>query len=82
MTKRLFAGLLGLLLLAGCAHNYVVTLNNGTRVNAASKPRREGANFRFQTTGGQEVLIPAVRVREIAPASMAQQETFTPVPSK
>lgn len=80
--KWLAAGVLGLFLLTGCAHNYVVTLNSGVRIDTTSKPRRDGANYRFKIASGQEVLLPAARVREIAPASMAREETFTPPSSR
>jgi hypothetical protein len=77
-----FAGLLGLVLLAGCAHNYVVTLNSGIRLNTTSKPRLEQGKYHFKNAAGRETVVPAGRVREIAPASMAKEETFTPATSR
>ena len=82
MTRLVFAALLGLVLLAGCAHNYVITLNSGIRVNTTSKPRLEQGLYHFKNAAGQEMVVPKVRVREIAPASMAKDETFKPAISR
>ena len=63
--------LLGLLVLNGCAHHYVITLDNGDRIVTTSKPHRQGARFFFKDVAGQEAYVPVGRVREIEPASMA-----------
>jgi hypothetical protein len=57
------------LLLAGCASQYVVTLNDGHRIVAAQKPQLEGFNFVFTDLNGRTNSIPSVYVRAIAPAS-------------
>ena len=82
MNKLVFASLLGLVLLTGCAHNYVVTLSTGMRLSATSKPRLVQGRYYFKNAAGQEVFLPAVRVREIAPASMAKEETYTPATAR
>ena len=78
MNKLVITGFLGLVVLTGCAHNYVVTLNSGIRVSTTSKPRLVQGRYYFKDAAGREVALPAARVREIAPASMARDETFTP----
>ncbi len=60
------------LCVCGCANPYVITLNNGRRIDAPHKPKLEGANYVYKDAQGQKVYIPAGRVREIAPASMAE----------
>ena len=67
--------LVGLLALSGCARNYVMTLSDGRRVTSTSKPRLEKGNYHYTDSNGRKVYVPAGRVREIAPASMATDET-------
>jgi uncharacterized protein YceK len=69
-----------LLVLSGCSHQYVMTLTNGTRMSAASKPRLEGGNYYYKDANGRTTSMPAGRVREISAASIAQddQKRFTP----
>jgi len=66
--------LLGLLALSGCTHQYVMSLTNGTRITAASKPRLEGGTYYYKDPSGHAASIPAGRVREISPASMVTDE--------
>ena len=74
-VKRLFPALVLLaVLLTGCARNYVITMNNGARVTAKSKPKLQGAYYVFKDAKGEPTQISAGRVREIAPASMAREE--------
>jgi len=61
-------------LLSGCAHNYVVTMDNGLRMTATTKPQLKGARYVFKDARGKETSVPAGRVREISPASMAREE--------
>ena len=66
--------LLGLLTLTGCAHHYVMRLNNGTEIITASKPQLKEGIYYFNDAKGQEHSVVAGSVRELAPASMAQAE--------
>ncbi len=70
MTRPSLAALaLVLLLAAGCANRYVITLTNGTRVVTASKPRLVDSRYVYKDANGQEVSINAMRVRLIEPYS-------------
>ena len=73
---KIFASamLLALALCAGCARHYVITLNNGTQLLTASKPKLVRSNYVFKDARGQQVSVPSGRVREIAPASMVKEE--------
>jgi hypothetical protein len=53
-----------------------MTLNNGTRLTTASKPRLKEGTYIYKDAKGQDCYVPAGRVREIAPASMAKDETL------
>src|SRR5258706_15880701 len=53
--------LTSLLVLSGGSHQYVMTLTNGTRLSAASKPRLEGNNYYYKDAPGRTVSIPAGR---------------------
>lgn len=71
MKQYLLLVVIGLVLFPGCARHYAVTLTNGSRITAVGKPHLEGANYVFKDAKGQPVYVPAGRVREIAPSSMA-----------
>ena len=74
MKKLALPLLVGLLVVSGCASHYVITLANGTEITTANKPQREGGAYRFKDAKGEEHLVAVGRVREIAPASMANAE--------
>lgn len=74
MKRFLSALLLLSILLTGCARNYVITLNNGSRITTNSKPKLQGSAYVFKDAKGQPAQVSAGRVREIAPASMAGEE--------
>jgi len=74
-VKRVFPVLLLLVVLVtGCARNYVITLNNGARMTAKGKPKLQNGSYVFKDATGQPARVSAGRVREIAPASMATVE--------
>lgn len=73
-VKRILPILLFSVLLTGCARTYVITMNNGARVTAKGKPKLQGSTYFFKDAQGQPAQVSAGRVREIAPASMAQEE--------
>src|SRR6266581_678996 len=71
MTRPL---LLSLLLLSGCAHQYVMTLNNGVKLTTASKPKLKQGRYYYKDAHGQDQFQPEGRVRQIEPASFAKEE--------
>ena len=73
-VKRILPVLLALPLLAGCTRQYVMTLNNGSRVSCVGKPKLEDGSYVTKDSRGQRLSIPAGRVRDICPASMASEK--------
>ena len=74
MNKAALPLLIGLIALTGCAHHYVMKLSNGAQVTTASKPKFKEGVYYFKDAKGVEHGVAAERVREIAPASVAEQE--------
>ncbi|HEY5911408.1 MAG TPA: hypothetical protein VJA21_12480 [Verrucomicrobiae bacterium] len=74
--RRLLTSLLIALLLVtcGCARHYIMRLSNGGQLTTYSKPRLKGASYYFKDAKGQLRVVPASRVAEIMPASMAKEE--------
>lgn len=71
--------LLGTVLVAGCMHNYDVTLINGNRITHVTKPKLDKATgvYTFKDIKGRTNYISASRVLEVAPHSN-KPETGTP----
>lgn len=69
--------LLALPLVSGCARTYVISLTNGSRIVCAGKPKLEGGHYVYKDVRGEKYTVLAGRVREIAPASMAESEFRT-----
>ena len=83
MKNRLLSiGALCAALLTGCARHYNLKLANGSVITTATKPRLENGSYHFKDGSGKDVYIPAMRVREIAPASMSKESEpqFKPTP--
>ncbi len=82
MKKLILPLLLSLAVLNGCAHAYVMKLSNGTRISTTSKPRLVKGNYYYKDATGRKLSVPAGRVMEILPASMAEEEKtrFKPTP--
>jgi hypothetical protein len=74
MKKPALVLLIGALALVGCSSPYNVKLTNGTTITTASKPKLKDGVYYFKDADGSTNFIPAGRVREIQPASMAKQE--------
>jgi len=74
MKKTSLPLLIGLIALAGCAHQYVMKLNNGAQITTAGKPKLKEGTYYFKDAKGKEQFVSAMRVREIAPASVAERE--------
>jgi hypothetical protein len=74
MKKTALALLIGVIALTGCAHHYVMKLNNGMVITTASKPKLKDGVYQFKDAKGEEHFVPEIRVREVAPASMAERE--------
>ena len=84
MKTRVVILAVGLVALCGCVRHYVMTLNNGSRIDTNGKPKLHGGAYVYKDALGREMSVPVGRVREIAPASMSQQDKggFTPGSSK
>jgi hypothetical protein len=74
MKRILPIACLASFLLAGCAHYYVITLNNGVRLTTKGKPKLEQGRYYFKDLEGKPNVISAGRVREMGPASMMKQQ--------
>jgi len=80
MKKLRFILVVGLLSSSGCLHPYVVKLNNGQEITVPHKPKLEHGSYHYKDSQGKDYYLPAGRVIEIEPASMAkdEQKQFTP----
>lgn len=84
MKKTVLLLLASAFFLTGCAQTYVITLSNGERVGTKGKPRLVNGYYVYKDALGRQAAQRAILVREIAPASMATDQTaaFKPVSSK
>jgi hypothetical protein len=74
MKKMILPLLIGAMALNGCVHPYVVKLSNGRQITVAHKPKLKNGAYQYKDSSGKLMVIPASHVREIEPASMAQEE--------
>jgi hypothetical protein len=74
MKKAALPLLICLVALTGCAHHYVLRLTNGAEITTTTKPRLKEGVYHFKDAKGEEHFVPVARVREVAPASIAQRE--------
>src|SRR4051812_340437 len=72
--------LVSVVVLCGCAHDYLMKLSNGDQLVAASKPKVRGANYHFRDDAGMEHVIPRSRVVKITPGSMLNEQQPPPSP--
>jgi hypothetical protein len=73
--KNILWLLLGAGILAGCMHNYDITLINGNRITHVTKPKLDKSTgvYTYKDVKGRTNYVNASRVVEIAPHSTAPE---------
>jgi hypothetical protein len=74
MKKAFLPLFIGLVALTGCAHHYVMMLDNSEQVTTATKPELENGVYHFKDAKGEEHFVPEFRVHKIEPLAMAERE--------
>jgi hypothetical protein len=72
--------LVSLAVLCGCAHQYLIKLNNGDQIVSFSKPNLQESNYHFTDSTGVKHVLPQSRVVKIQTISVVTEEE-KPVPS-
>lgn len=62
------------ILFSGCMNPYVIKLTNGKTLETAHKPVLKNGAYHYDDGQGHDLSVPAGRVQEIEPASMAKEE--------
>ena len=75
MKRLALLSLVGLLICSGCASRYVITLNNGSQIGSKGRPKLKNGVYVFKDLNGQQRTVPAGRVSEVSPASMAKDDS-------
>jgi hypothetical protein len=63
-------------------HPYVIKETNGLQITTPNKPKLENGEYHYKDGYGHDYYVPAGRVREIEPLSMAADEQKQFVPPK
>jgi hypothetical protein len=66
--------LFSLLGLCGCAHQYLMKLNNGDQIISLTKPKHQGTTYHFTDRTGAQHVIPESRVLKIRAVSVVNEE--------
>jgi hypothetical protein len=77
--------LVGLAVLCGCAHQYLMKLSDGDQIISLNKPKLQGTVYCFTNGTGQPDMIPQSHVVKIQAVSIAKEEQkplFPPKPKK
>jgi hypothetical protein len=65
----------------GCARQYEMKLTNGSVISTPGKPKLKGSEYRYKDAKGAVHRIPQSRVRQIQPASMAEEDQRIKTPA-
>ena len=80
---KLTLALLGsVTVLCGCAHQYLMRLNNGDQVVCLSKPKLREQNYYFTDSEGVAAAVPQSRVVKIETISIVKQDQQPSAPAK
>ena len=71
LLRLMFSMIVASLAVTGCARRYTMVLSNGGRITSRGKPALVEGAYVYTDMNGQPASVPAGRVREVAPASMA-----------
>jgi len=80
-VKAAFSVLVALACFCGCAHQYLIRLNNGGQILAISKPKLQGTNYYYTDNMGAKCVIPQDRVTRIRAVSVEKPEEKPASPS-
>ena len=75
--------LVGLVVLCGCAHQYLITLRNGDQILCLDKPKLKGTSYHFtDNTGGKDVIAQSrvLKVRAVSVESAEQTPATSETP--
>ena len=73
-VKAAVSVLVALACFCGCAHQYLIRLNNGGQILAISKPKLQGTNYYYTDNMGAKCVIPEDRVARIRAVSVEKPE--------
>jgi hypothetical protein len=84
MGSAALTALVGLVCFCGCAHQYLLKLNNGDELFALTKPKLQGTNYFYTNRVGSPCAIPRIYVAKIRAVTVVEEKPkpATPPPKK
>ncbi len=68
--------------LSGCAHQYLLKLDNGDQLLSYSKPKKQGDRYLYTSNTGAKLMISQNRVVRIKSITVVKEEPKPPSPPK